>query len=84
MTLIPRILGAVTAGYELNELLRPAHLAKAARLTEPPVSTPPVRVLGAVLGLRDIVSGVAILTVPAGPPLRAALNGLATGWAGRA
>lgn len=73
MIAIPRLLGAGTAAYGLNELLRPQHLAKAARLTDPPVASPPVRVLGAVLGLRDIASGLAMVAATAGRPLRTAI-----------
>lgn len=70
---LPRVLGAATAAYGANELLRPQHLAKAANLGNPHQASPAVRVLGAVLGLRDIASGIAMMAAPAGRPLQAAI-----------
>lgn len=72
-TAATRILGALTAGYGLNELLRPQHLAKAAHLGDPRNASPAVRTLGAGLGLRDIVSGAAMALAPAGRMLDTAV-----------
>lgn len=73
MPTLTRVLGAATAAYGANELLRPQHLAKAANLGDPHQASPPVQVLGAVLGVRDIDSGIAMMAAPAGRPLQAAI-----------
>lgn len=71
--LYTRVLGAATTAYGTNELLRPQHLAKAVNLGNPDVASPAVRVLGAVLGVRDIASGIAMMAAPVGRPLQAAI-----------
>ncbi|MBA3524948.1 MAG: hypothetical protein H0T85_10450 [Geodermatophilaceae bacterium] len=71
MSVLPRVLGAATAAYGLKEILQPGHLARAADLGDPDHRG--VKVLGAVLGIRDVACGVAMMTLPAGPALRTAI-----------
>jgi hypothetical protein len=74
-TLIPRALGFATLAYGVYTLARPQSLVRAAGLEEPdaPVISPAGRVLGGVIGARDLLSGAAMLTAPAGGPLVAAV-----------
>jgi hypothetical protein len=53
-----QFLGGLTAGYGMFELTRPATIARQAGLDE---SAPALRVLTGTLGVRDIVSGLAML-----------------------
>lgn len=71
MPILTRVLGAATVAYGLKEILQPGHLATAAQLGDPDHRG--IKVLGAVLGLRDVACGVAMVTAPAGRPLRAAI-----------
>lgn len=57
MRVAVRILGALTAGYGLFELTRPATIARQAGLD---ASAPALRILTGTLGVRDIVSGSAM------------------------
>lgn len=53
-----RILGGLTAGYGMFELTRPETIARQAGLD---ASAPALRILTGTLGVRDIVSGLAML-----------------------
>jgi hypothetical protein len=73
-TLVPRVLGALTAAYGAYTLARPHSLARLAGLSTPerPASRA-TRNLGVAIGARDLVSGAAMMLAPQGPALRAAL-----------
>ena len=71
---LPRVLGWLTLGYGAYTLARPWSLAQAAGL-EPrsgPVSRQG-RLLGVAIGVRDLVSGLAMVTAVPGTPLRVAV-----------
>ncbi|HEX5879344.1 MAG TPA: hypothetical protein VF468_13680 [Actinomycetota bacterium] len=73
-TLIPRALGLATLGYGVYTLGRPGSVVRAAGLEpDAPAVSASGRVLGSVIGARDLLSGLAILTAPAGGPLVAAV-----------
>lgn len=72
-TLPPRVLGALTAVYGVHEVIHPGHLARITRLGDENRPSGAIRALSAVLGLRDIGSGLAMVLAPQGPPLRAAI-----------
>ncbi len=72
-TVVPRLLGAATLVYSLAAIARPRVIAGPVELLEPdrsvhPHVAAPVR---AVSG-RDVMTAVAMLTAPAGAPLRLA------------
>jgi hypothetical protein len=73
-TMVPRALGVLTAAYGAYTLARPQSLARVAGLVTP--ERPPSRAtrnLGWAIGMRDLVSGAAMILAPPGNPLRAAL-----------
>jgi hypothetical protein len=72
--LMPRVLGWLTLGYGAYTLLRPDSLAHAAGLE--PRDGPTTRsgtALARVIGMRDIISGAAMVAARPGLPLRAAV-----------
>lgn len=73
-TLYPRALGALTAAYGLYTLARPQSLIRATELTEKlgPASKRGRR-LGQVVGVRDTLVGLAMITAPQGKPLQSAV-----------
>lgn len=73
-TMVPRVLGTLTAAYGAYTLARPQSLARVAGLLTPdrPASRA-TRNLGWAIGARDLVSGAAMMLAPPGAPLRAAL-----------
>ena len=72
--LFPRTLGALTAGYGAYTLARPQSLARVAGLVTPDrLASRATRNLGWAIGTRDLVSGAAMMLVPSGTALRAAL-----------
>lgn len=68
-----RTLGSLTAAYGVFALARPGSLARQADLGDPLEPPTAVRLLAATFGVRDLLSGFALLTAPAGPLLRAAV-----------
>jgi hypothetical protein len=71
---MPRLLGLLTLGYGAYTAARPQSLVHAAELE--PRRQPLSRsgeVLGAVIGARDLLSGLAMVVAPAGIPLQAAV-----------
>jgi hypothetical protein len=71
----PRVLGALTLAYGGYTLWRPASLLRAAGLQ--PRGGPTSRsgpTLARVIGARDVLSGLAMLSAPPGPLLRAAVT----------
>ena len=71
--LLPRVLGLLTLGYGAYTAARPESLIRAAGLTDEPSNCRSGRVLGTVIGVRDLLSGIAMLVAPAGRPLQAAV-----------
>jgi hypothetical protein len=70
----PRIVGALTALYGLSAILRPGVIARHGELAEPRDRRAGVGLLSAIVGIRDIVSGVAIMAAPEGGVLLGALG----------
>ncbi|GGK42710.1 hypothetical protein GCM10010124_39450 [Pilimelia terevasa] len=71
---MPRALGLLTAVYGAYTLARPASLLRTCGYL--PAGRRPGRaglVLGRAVGVRDTLSGLAMLCAPAGAPLRAAV-----------
>lgn len=70
----PRVLGMLTAGYGLFTLSRPASLVHAAGLEaqERPV-TRTGQALGRVVGVRDLLSGLAMVIAQPGTPMQTAV-----------
>lgn len=67
----PRVLGTLTAAYGAAVLVRPRLLAEPCGLTDDNGAlSDSVTVLSRAIGFRDVFSGVAVATAPAGPPLR--------------
>ena len=73
MNRFPRLLGVATLAYGVFAFLRPDSLTRHAELGDP--DNPPesaVR-LSQAIGVRDTISGLALMLVPAGRPLQAAV-----------
>lgn len=66
-----RIFGALTFAYGVSAVLKPDILARHGELGP---GTPAVRILSGTIGVRDLASGAAIVTAPAGAALQAALT----------
>jgi hypothetical protein len=73
MILFPRIVGLLTAAYGASALLVPGVLGRQGGYRSWESRESGVRLLSAVVGVRDIVSGIAILAAPRGDALLAAL-----------
>lgn len=60
-------MGGLTAAYGLLSMARPGLMARQLRQTDAIGATPPaMAILSPVLGVRDLASGLAMLTLPAG------------------
>jgi hypothetical protein len=70
----PRAIGLLTLLYGISALMSPRPIARHAELDDPASPGPAVRILSATVGIRDIVSGAAILAAPCGGVLVAALG----------
>lgn len=69
MAVMSRVLGVTTTAVGLVELARPAIWGERTGLGGP---SPAMRTWHHTLGVRDVVSGLALAFAPAGPALRAA------------
>ncbi|WNV89206.1 hypothetical protein [Umezawaea sp. Da 62-37] len=69
MSWFPRALGAATAVYSAAVIAKPQVLTGPTGLGDSPAS----RTLGTAVGVRDLVSGLAVALAPSGVPLRLAL-----------
>jgi hypothetical protein len=74
MSWFPRIVGLLTAVYGLSALLRPDIISRHGELAPPGDRRAGVHLLSAIVGVRDIVSGAAILVAPVGGVLLGALG----------
>lgn len=70
---LPRLLGLLTLGYGVYTAARPDSLIRAADLADGLPIGRSGRVLGTVIGARDLLSGTTMLLAPAGRPLQAAI-----------
>ncbi len=68
-----RVFGGLTAAYGLSALLTAAPLTRHGELGDPDDPPPAAKLLSTTFGVRDVVSGLTILTAPPGRPLRLAL-----------
>lgn len=73
MIWFPRIVGILTAVYGLSAIVRPNVIARHGELDDPAIRRSGVALLSAIVGVRDLVSGVAIVVAPYGGILLAAL-----------
>ena len=73
MIWIPRTIGVLTALYGLSALLKPGVIARHGELADPGDRRSGVALLSATIGVRDLVSGAAIMLAPEGGALLAAL-----------
>jgi hypothetical protein len=69
----PRLVGALTALYGLSAILRPDVIARHGELADPADRRAGVGLLSVTVGVRDLVSGAAIMAAPAGGVLLGAL-----------
>jgi hypothetical protein len=70
---IPRIVGLLTAIYGVSAILMPGVIGRHGGYRGWESRESGVRLLSALVGIRDIVSGVAIIAAPRGDALLAAL-----------
>ena len=84
MIWFPRMVGILTAVYGLSAIVRPEVIARHGELDDPAIRRSGVALLSAIVGVRDVVSGVAILVAPSGAVLLAALAARVTFDAGDA
>jgi hypothetical protein len=71
---LPRALGLLTLGYGAYTLARPWSLVRVAGLDDSHAEpSRPALTLGRVVGMRDLLSGLAMVLAPPGTPLRAAV-----------
>jgi len=70
---IPRIVGLLTAIYGVSAILMPGVIGRHGGYRGWESRESGVRLLSAVVGVRDVVSGVAIVLAPRGDALLAAL-----------
>lgn len=68
-----RLLGALTACYGGFALGRPACLVRQAELGDPAEPPAAARLLSTTYGVRDLLSGAAMVAAPAGAALRVAV-----------
>ena len=73
MIWFPRIVGLLTAAYGVSAVLIPGVIGRQGGYRGWESRESGVRLLSAVVGVRDIVSGIAILAAPRGDALLAAL-----------
>ena len=69
MPVLSRVLGVTTIAFGALELAKPDLWAEPTGITGP---SPAMRTWHHTLGIRDVVSGLAMTFAPAGPALRAA------------
>jgi len=74
MIWIPRIVGLLTAVYGVSAVLKPDVIARHGELAAPSDRRSAVALLSVTIGIRDLVSGIAIVLAPAGGVLLAALG----------
>jgi hypothetical protein len=74
MTWIPRVIGALTALYGISAIVRPDIIARQGELDDPSDRRSGVSLLSATVGIRDVVSGAAIVFAPCGGVLLGALG----------
>jgi hypothetical protein len=70
----PRVVGLLTALYGVSAVLKPDVIARHGELASPSDRRSAVALLSVTIGIRDLVSGIAIVLVPAGGLLLAALG----------
>jgi hypothetical protein len=73
MIWIPRIVGALTALYGVSAILMPGVIGRHGGYRGWESRESGVRLLSAVVGVRDVVSGAAIVAAPRGDALLAAI-----------
>ncbi len=73
MIWIPRVFGALTALYGLSAIAKPGVLARHGELADPIDRSSAVHLASVIVGVRDLVSGIAIMAAPAGGVLLGAL-----------
>jgi hypothetical protein len=73
MIWFPRIVGILTAAYGVSAVLMPGVIGRHGGYRGWESLESGVRLLSAVVGVRDVVSGVAIVAAPRGDALLAAL-----------
>lgn len=74
MIWFPRIVGLLTAVYGVSAVVRPDVISRHGELASPDDRRSGVHLLSAIVGIRDVVSGAAILIAPAGGVLLGALG----------
>jgi hypothetical protein len=74
VTCFPRMVGILTALYGVYAILRPDVIGRHGQLQSPEDRSSGVALLSATVGVRDLVSGRAIVAAPSGGPLLAALS----------
>jgi hypothetical protein len=70
---VPRLLGALTLAYGATVAARPTALTRPAGLETAARPSPRAHRVARAIGLRDVVSGAAMVLAPAGPPLQRAV-----------
>ena len=70
----PRVVGLLTALYGVSAVLKPDVIARHGELASPSDRRSGVALLSVTIGIRDLVSGIAIVLAPAGGVLLAALE----------
>jgi hypothetical protein len=70
----PRLVGILTALYGVSAIVRPQVIARHGELASSSDRRSAVGLLSATVGIRDLVSGIAIVLAPAGGVLLAALG----------
>jgi hypothetical protein len=70
---VPRLLGALTLAYGAAVAARPQVLTKPAGLETAAGPSPRVRRVARAIGMRDVLSGAAMVLAPAGRPLQRAV-----------
>lgn len=74
MIWFPRIVGVLTALYGISAVLKPDVISRHGELANPGDLRSGVFLLSVIVGVRDLVSGIAIVAAPAGGVLLAALG----------
>jgi hypothetical protein len=70
---VPRLLGALTLAYGAAVAARPQVLTKPAGLETAAGPSPRARRVARAIGMRDVLSGAAMVLAPAGRPLQRAV-----------
>ncbi|HEX2587587.1 MAG TPA: hypothetical protein VHL51_04930 [Gaiellales bacterium] len=74
MIWFPRIVGLLTAIYGVSAIVRPDVISRHGELASPEDARSGVHLLSVTVGIRDVVSGAAIMVAPAGGVLLGALG----------